>query len=197
MDKYFAILGIKPANNLEDIELVYKTLKVKYDILNAKTLTTKNEYTEKLRDIEKAYKAIYDTLNYNSRLTEEEKNMVYRLCKRNILSNILDKKYVKFPTIKSVKIEIISNKIKIEGIFQNKNHIEQIIQTEYTSYMDRNFNLLSLDFGNSTIIDNNKFTNKSRKYHKKSGQNSLKRNIHLIILVLIAFAIIIINKKSS
>ena len=191
MEKYFNTLGIKPTNNLEDIDLVYKTLKMKYDITNAKTLTIKDEYLTKLREIEKAYQTIYNSLNYNQNLTEEERQTAYRLCKKNILSNILNEKYAKFPSIESVKIEIISDKIKIEGTFQNKNHIEQIVETEYILYLDSKFNLLKLDFGSSSIIDSSKvLASKPRKNYEKKAKNSLRKFVYLIILGLIVFAII-------
>lgn len=191
MNKYYDALGIKPTSNLEDIELVYKTLKMKYDISNAKTLTIRDEYSEKLREIEKAYKVIYDSLNNNTKLTEEDMNTAYRLCKKNILANILNEKDAKFPSIKSVTIEVISDKIKIEGTFQNKNHIEQIIETDYTLYLDRKFNFLKLDFGNSSIIDSSKvLASKPQRNYRKKPQNSLKKFVYLIILGLIVFAII-------
>ncbi len=191
MEKYYNTLGIKPTNNLEDIELVYKTLKMKYDISNAKTLTIKDEYLTRLREIEKAYKTIYDSLNDNQQLTEDEINTAYRLCKKNILSNILNEKYAKFPSIRYVTIEVISDKIKIEGTFQNKNHIEQIVETDYTLYLDRKFNFLKLDFGNSTIIDSSKvLAGKPKKNYEKKAKNSLKKFVYLVILGLIVFAII-------
>ncbi len=191
MDKYYNTLGIKPTNNLEDIELVYKTLKMKYDISNAKTLTIKDEYLAKLKEIEKAYQTIYDSLNYNQHLTEEERETAYRLCKKNILSNILNEKYAKFPSIKSVIIELISDKIKVEGTFQNKNHIEQTVETEYTLYLDRKFNFLKLDFGSSSIIDSSKvLASKPKRNYEKKAKNSLRKFVYLIILGLIVFAII-------
>lgn len=194
MDKYYNTLGIKPTNNLEDIELVYKTLKMKYDISNAKTLTIKDEYLAKLKEIEKAYQTIYDSLNYNQHLTEEERETAYRLCKKNILSNILNEKYAKFPSIKSVIIELISDKIKVEGTFQNKNHIEQIVETEYTLYLDRKFNFLKLDFGSSSIIDSSKvLAGKPKRNYEKKAKNSLRKFVYLIIWGLIVFAIIKIS----
>lgn len=194
MEKYFNILGIRPTNNLEDIGLVYKTLKMKFDISNAKTLTIKDEYLTRLREIEKAYKIIYDSLNNKHQLTEEEKNTAYRLCKKNILLNILNEKYAKFPSIELVKIELISDKIKVEGTFQNKNHIEQIVETEYTLYLDRKFNFLKLDFGSSSIIDSSKvLAGKPKRNYEKKTKNSLRKFVYLIIWGLIVFAIIKIS----
>lgn len=191
MDKYYNILGIKPTNSLEDIELVYKTLKMKYDTSKAQTLSIKEEYSAKLREIEKAYKVIYDSLNHSHQLTEEEKNTIFRLCKKNILSNILNEKYAKFPPISSVKIDVISDKIKVEGTFQNKNHIEQVLETEYILYMDRKFNFLKLDFGNSIVIDSSKIlASKPKRTYEKKTKNSLKKFVYLIILGLIVFAVI-------
>lgn len=194
MEKYFNILGIRPTNNLEDIDLVYKTLKMKYNMSNAKTLTIKDEYLTRLREIEKAYKIIYDSLNSKPQLTEEEMNTAYRLCKKNILSNILNEKYAKFPPIESLIIEIISTKIKLEGTFQNKNHIEQIVETEYTLYLDRKFNFLKLDFGSSSIIDSSKvLAGKPKRNYEKKAKNSLRKFVYLIIWGLIIFAIIKIS----
>lgn len=219
MKNALEILGATNYKKLEDIEILYLTLKLKNKILNTDSIEDIKIKSEKQTELDNAFEIIKRDFNkiesHNIKelknisldfsdidsevINEANKIKIYQLVKNKIIKMQLRPNSVNFPDISNINFLKILDNIRVEGFFWSKNHINQIVKSNYNFYIDKKLNIIKTEFSENIINFNSKKQEKNN-FSRLTNTRKIKKNkipYYIVIILIIIIANIYSSKNST